>query len=287
MMSSKSFPNTQSEPIRYLGLDVGGTKIDAGVVKGTGEVIAVNTVESHIGGSRDQVLADIYTALEPLRGQPLAGLGGGFPSFGDYDRGVLDSKLSGYPSMHGFPLRQHLEDVYGLPTKIVPDANLFAHGILRFGEGRRLSNFMAIGLGTGTAIGLVRDGQVLTGPKGFPEPTMRFYTEWGWPAAWGHSGYHFQSHYGADPETTYQRALAGDKLAICAFEQVGAALGDTITRLAQETQIRVAVIGGGLAQAWVFIEPTLRARVEQLAISVMKTELAYPSLVGAVDLFSV
>ena len=143
------------------------------MITASGKVLAVNAVESHIGGSRDQVLADIDTALEPFREESVAGLGIGFPSFGDYDRGVLDTELSGYPSMHGFPLRQHLENAFGLPTKMVPDANLFAHGILRFGEGRRFGSFMAIALGTGTAIGLVRDGEVLTGPRGFPEPTMR------------------------------------------------------------------------------------------------------------------
>ena len=177
----------------------------------------------------------------------MAGLGVGFPSFGDYGQGVLDSKLSGFPSMDGFPLRQHLEDTYGIPTRMVPDANLFAHGLLEFGEGRRLGSFIAIALGTGTAIGIVRDGKVLTGPQGYPEPTMRFYTEWGWPAAWAHSGNEFASRYGLGPETTYHRAKAGDVASIDAFRQVGIALSDTITRLAEDTQIRVAVIGGGVS----------------------------------------
>ena len=103
--------------------------------------------------------------------------------------------------MDGFPLRQYLIDTYGVPTRLVPDANMFAYGILRCGEGRHLDSFMAIALGTGTAIGLVRGHEVLTGPRGFPDATMRFYTEWGWPGAWNHSGYHFTDHYGAEPET--------------------------------------------------------------------------------------
>ena len=284
--STPSLPNEQRiESSCYLGLDVGGTKIQAGVVTATGEVLETHAVRSHIGGTKDDVLADIRIALEPLRPQAVVGRAVGFPSFGDYDQGVLDSELSGYPSMHGFPLRQYLEDAYGVTTKMIADANLFAHGIRRFGEGRRFASFIAIAIGTGTAIGLVRDGQVLTGPRGFPETTMRFYTEWGWPAAWRHSGYHFAEHYGADAETTYQRALAGERSALRTFERVGAARSDTIARLSEETDIHVAVVGGGMANAWEFFAPSLQARLEESGVIASKTELQNPSLAGAAALF--
>ena len=201
-MRSDSSPITQSKVTRYLGLDVGGTKIEAGVVTAAGELLAANAVEAHFGGSREQVLADIHAAFEPLRSEPVAGLGVGFPSFGDYDQGILDSELSGYPAMNGFPLRQHLEGAYGLPVKTIPDANLFAHGIQRFGEGQQFTSFIAIALGTESAIALVKDGEIQTGPKGFPESIMRCYTVWGLPAMWRHSGYQFATHYGADEVTS-------------------------------------------------------------------------------------
>ena len=273
---------------RYLALDVGGTTTKAGIVTSAGDVLALNVVESHGGGARAQVLADIRAALDPFANEPADGIGAGFPSLGDFERGVLDSRLSGmFPSMHGFPLRQHLEDTFGLPTKVVSDASLFTHGILRFGEGRRLSSFIAIGLGTGSAIGLVRAGQVLTGPRGFPDVALRFYTEWGWPAAWRHSGYHFADNYGADPETIHRRALAGDAPALRAWEQVGEALGETIIRLSAESGTRNAVIGGGLSNAWNFIEPSLQRAVEPPGIDVVKTALENPSLAGAAALFLV
>ncbi len=272
---------------KYLALDVGGTTTKAGIVDSTGEVLAQNVVESHAGGSRAQVLDDIKAALEPFAEEPAEGIGAGFPSFGDFERGVLDSEASGYPSMHGFPLRQHLEDTYGLPAKVVSDASLFAHGILRFGEGRRLRSFIAIGLGTGPAIGLVQAGQVLTGPRGFPDVAFRFYTEYGWPAASRHSGFHFAEHYGADPATIHRLALAGDASALKAWRQVGEALGDTVVRLSSESGIPDAVIGGGLANAWDLFEPSLRRRIERHGIQAVKTALPNPSLAGAAALFLV
>ncbi len=269
----------------YLALDVGGTTTEAGLVSADGQVLASNPVPSHAGGTRDQVLADIKAALEPYASEEVIGLGAGFPSFGDYERGVLDSDLSGFPSMDGFALRQYLEDEYGVPAKLVADPNLLAYGLLRFGEGREHHTFGAIGLGTGTAIGIVRDGQVLTGPKGFPEPVMRFYTGWGWPSAWGHSGFHFADHYGADAETVAGRARAGDDDAIAAWGSVGDALAKTLVRLANDTDVHVFVIGGGLANSYDLFEPSLESGVGNHGITVMKTALGKPALLGGAALF--
>lgn len=269
----------------YLGLDVGGTNIKAGLISKSGHVLSVNTVASHAGGTREQVLADIDLALDPFRNESVIGLGAGFPSFGDYERGVLDSELSGYPSMHRFPLKHHLEDTYGVPTKLVPDANLLAHGLLRFGEGRQFDSLIAIGLGTGTAVSLVSCGEVLTGPKGFPAAVMRFYMNWGWPGAWRHSGHHFADHYGIDPKTAYRRACASDSAALDVWRQVGEALGETTIRLASETETPTAIIAGGLSAAWSFIAPSALRRVQAKSIHVIRTGLPHPSLSGAAGLF--
>ena len=269
----------------YLGLDVGGTRIKAGLVSDAGQVLTATAVDSHAEGTREQVLADISLALEPFRGKSAIGLGAGFPSFGDYDRGVLDSAKSAYPSLHRFPLRHYLEETYGIPTRLVTDANLLAYGLLRFGEGKQFDNFIAIGLGTGTAIGLVRHGEVLTGPQGFPDAVMRFYTDWGWPGAWKHSGYHFSEHYGMDPVTAYNSACASEPAALEIWRKVGESLSNTIARLAAETAIQVAIIAGGLANAWNFIEPSVRKNLHGTGTRVLSTSLPHPSLSGAAGLF--
>lgn len=268
-----------------LGLDVGGTNVKAGLVDRSGNVLSVNTVESHAGGTRKQVLADIDLALAPFRSESAIGLGAGFPSFGDYERGVLDSELSGYPSMHGFPLQQYLEDTYSVPTKLVPDTNLLACGLLRFGEGRQFNEFLSIGLGTGPAVGLVRDGKVMTGPKGIPDVIVRFYTSGDWPGSRKHSGYHFADIYGIDPETAYDRACRGMQAALDIWKQVGEALGETIIRLASETETPTVVIAGGLSAAWRFIKPSVLRCVQPEGIVVVKTKLRHPSLSGAIGLF--
>lgn len=276
---------TASREKLYLGLDVGGTQIEAGLIADTGLVLAANTVKSRAGGSREKVLADIDQALDPFRCEAVCGLGAGFPSFGDYDRGVLDSKLSAYPSMHTFPLRRHLEDAYDIPTELVPDANLLAYGLLRFGEGRHIENFIAIGLGTGSAVSVVQSGEVLSGSRGYSDAAMRFYTEWGWPDAWRHSGLHFSEIYGMDPLTVFKLVRDGDSVALDTWRRVGESLSSTIIRLVAETEIQVALIAGGLANAWAFIEPSVRENLHGTGTRVLKTSLPHPSLSGAAGLF--
>ena len=269
----------------YIGLDVGGTRIKAGLVTDSGVVLAFNAVASQPRSTREQILANIDLALDPIRGKAVSGLGAGFPSFGDYDRGVLDSQLSAYPTLHNFPLRRHLACTYGIPTRLVPDANLLAYGLLRFGEGKHFENFIAIGLGTGTAVSVVQGGKVLTGPRGYPDAVMHFYTEWGWPGAWRHSGLHFFDHYGMDPVIAYNSACAGDSAALDTWRRVGESLSNTILRLVAETEIQVAIIAGGLANAWTLIEPSVRENLHGTGARVLRTSLPYPSLSGAAGLF--
>ncbi len=187
--------------------------------------------------------------------------------------------------MHRFPLKHHLEDTYGVPAKLVPDANLLAHGLFQFGEGRQFDSFVAIGLGTGTAVSLVSCGDVLTDPKGFPRRGHAFLHELGWPGAWMHSGHHFANYYGIDPKTAYRRACASDSAALDVWQQVGEALGETIIRLASETDIPTAVIARGLSAAWSFIAPSALRQVQAKSIRVIRTGLPHPSLSGAAGLF--
>ena len=99
------------------------------------------------------------------------------------------------------------------------------------------------------------------------------------------SGYRFAEHYGTDSETAYRQACDGDPDALDVWEQVGDALGVTIARLAAETETSNAVVAGGLAAAWKFIEPAVRKRVEPESVAVVRSSLPHPSLSGAAALF--
>ena len=269
-----------------LAIDIGGTKIDVGLVTCDGKLAQRRRGPSHPGGTRDEVLATIDQAVGSLRDETYDRIGAGFPSFGDYDAGILRSELSAFPSMDGFDLKGHLEQSYDAPTRLVPDMNLFASGIAKFGEGETYSSFLAIALGTGTAIAEVRDQVVITGRSGPSEAAMRFYTDWGWPHGWRHSGHRFAEHYGADAPTMLARARRNDPTALAAFDAVGSALAETVSRLCEETELSVVVLGGGLCAAYPYFAPATERALADPSITIGLTRLKYPSLLGGSALWS-
>lgn len=273
-----------------LAIDIGGTKIDVGLVRCDGELIRRRRGPSSPGGTRGEVLTAIDQAIRSLPDEGYDRISAGFPSFGDYEAGILRSELSAFPSMDGFDLKRHLEQSYGAPTRLVPDTTLFAAGIAKFGEGEAHRSFLALALGTGTAIAEVRERVVVAGPVGPSEAAVRFYTDWGWPHGWRHSGLRFVEHYGADAPTMLDRARRDDPAALEAFAAVGRALAETISRLCEETGLRVVVLGGGLCAAYQYFAPaTEQALAEQAlakaAITIMRTSLKYPSLLGGAALW--
>ncbi|MBI2913580.1 MAG: ROK family protein [Chloroflexi bacterium] len=270
-------------PTRYLALDVGGSKIEAGLVTHRGRVLAANRVPAHPGCSLDELPADMAAALSPFAGEPADGLGAGFPALGDYRRGVLHGDRSLYPCVAGFPLRDHLSRLYGLPVRMTTDANLFALGIWRFGEGRRYRDFLALTLGTGLGVGLVRGGRLEEAPRGVPAEALRVMRE---SASWqSHAGHHFPRLYGCYAETLAARAAAGDADAVAAFEKLGAALAETVRRLLAAYPVDAVILGGGLGKSWGLFAPALERGLRGLSLPVMRTQLAHASLLGAAAMF--
>ncbi len=269
---------------RYLALDVGGTKIEAGVVRGDGRVLAVNTVRSHQHCAIEELLADIESALRPLGGWRFAGLGVGFPALGDYRSGILHGDRSLYPCIGGFPLRDHLASKYGLPVRMTTDANMFALGVAHFGQGRRYGNILALALGTGLGVGLILDGRLEEGSRGIPDEILRRLQESDRPL-WA-AGHHFERLYGAEGATLATRASSGDTAARTAFQAIGRSLGQTIVKLLSVLPpIEAVLIGGGVSRSWRFFKSTMFGELRGMDVHVARSRMNHPALAGVAALF--
>lgn len=267
---------------KYLALDIGGSKIEAGLVTGSGDVLGSHRVESRPFCTRHQMLADVADALAPFTGERVSGLGVGFPALGNFSRGVV---LGGglFPSMEGFHLRHHLEHVLGAPVRMSTDANLFALGLLKFGEGREYRDFLALTLGTGTGVGVVQGGRLIEGKLGMDERVVRMSKEWGEREY--HSGYSMPRVYGADGATLAQRASEGDLKALAAFQAVGQAIAGTIHRLGAELRPEAAILGGGIARSYELFAPAMHHALGDSTVHVSRTRLEHAALLGAPALF--
>src|SRR5581483_2581108 len=115
-----------------LALDIGGTKMSAGLVRADGTVHAQDSVPTRPGGSADALFADLVALADGVlaRGgvQPsdLLGVGVGCGGPMEYPEGRV-SPLN-IPGWRGFPLRASLEARYGRPAVVDNDAKALAIG---------------------------------------------------------------------------------------------------------------------------------------------------------------
>jgi glucokinase len=155
-----------TEVPRWLAVDVGGTKLDVGVVDASGQVLARRrTPTAQAGAGGGAALADALvdlcrTVLADAPGSTAVGVGCGGPMEGD-----LVSPLN-IPAWRGFPLRSTLEGALDLPVAVDNDAKALALGEGWRGAAVGVRDYLAMVVSTGVGGGIVLDGRLLDGALG-------------------------------------------------------------------------------------------------------------------------
>ncbi len=152
-----------------LGIEIGGTKLQVGVGRGDGEILALErrTVRPRAGaeGIRNQLL-EAFAALSrrgESRREVIEAVGIGFGGPIDSARGLVitSNQIAGWD---GFPIAAWVRDVLGIPlVALQNDADTAALGEARFGAGRGLSPVLYVTIGSGIGGGLVVDGRIYAG----------------------------------------------------------------------------------------------------------------------------
>jgi glucokinase len=152
----------------FLGIEIGGTKLQLGLGAGDGTIAALwrGSVDRAAGG--EGIRRQITTAVPELLAQAkvdrsqLKGVGVGFGGpTDDATQSVIKSHhISGWD---GFPLALWLEEMLGLRTAICNDADVAGLAEALFGAGKGLSPVFYITVGTGVGGGLIIDGEIYRG----------------------------------------------------------------------------------------------------------------------------
>jgi glucokinase len=148
-----------------LVIDVGGTKLAAGLVGSDGVVHVDQRVPTPVTSDPDALFGVLaHLVDEVVRGAaPVAcGVGCGGPM--DLAAGTV-SPLN-IPAWRGFPLRARLEELTGLSVRIDNDAKAFAVGEGWTGAAKGRRNYLAMVVSTGVGGGIVLDGRLLDGASG-------------------------------------------------------------------------------------------------------------------------
>jgi len=150
--------------VHRVGIDLGGTKIEAAVLDPEGRVMVrrrVPTLATEGYASILQRIAALYHAVVAEAGQPQHTLGIGTPGARSRRTGLM--KNCNTVCLNGRPLDRDLAVALGHPLRMENDANCFALAEALQGAGRGNRMVFGVILGTGCGGGLVLDGQVWTG----------------------------------------------------------------------------------------------------------------------------
>jgi glucokinase len=155
------------EPL-FVGLDVGGTSMKAGVVDDTGRPLSAVSLptEAHRGQDLglermcETIRAAVQQAGLPL--EQISAIGVATPGLMDIPGGVILDPMNLKP-WRNVPVRRHVQETFGLPTAFQNDANAAAYGEFWAGAGRGARSMVLFTLGTGVGGGIIVGGNIIEG----------------------------------------------------------------------------------------------------------------------------
>lgn len=260
-----------------VGVDIGGTNILAGVVTGTGEIIA-KARRATDPSDPDQIEHAVAQAVAELSGDyDVSAVGVAAAGFVSSDR----RKLLFAPNIawRDHPLADRLEALIGRPVVIENDANAAAWAEHRFGTGRGVSDMVMLTLGTGLGGAIITGGRIVRGAFGaaaelghikiVPDGEVCGCGQRGcWEAyasgtALAKQAQRFAYQYippartmldlaGREPLSgahVTAAARLGDEAAIGLLQSFGRYLGIGIATLAAVVDPEIVVVGGGITTA--------------------------------------
>jgi len=158
-----------NRPLHFVGLDVGGTTMKAGVVDDTGRPLS-HTVslatEAHKGQQHglERMCETIRQAVSAakLSLEQIAAIGVATPGTMDLAAGIILDPPNLKP-WQNVPVKQHIRSVFHLPVAFQNDANAAAFGEYWVGAGRGTRSMVLFTLGTGVGGGIILNDRVVEG----------------------------------------------------------------------------------------------------------------------------
>jgi glucokinase len=273
-----------------IGVDVGGTKVAAGVVDDHGRIIArlKRSTPAASPSLTEQAIADVVTEL--LAGHEVTAIGLGAAGFVDAARATM--LFAPNLAWRDEPLKQRVEERLGREVVVENDANASAWAEARFGAARGYRDVMLVAVGTGIGAAIIIGGELYRGRWGIAgEPGHVRVVPDGRLCGCGNRGCWEQYASGnalvaearefarrtpkgamrllqlggglpegiSGPEIT-QAATEGDPAALRCFQTVGGWLGQGLADLAAVLDPACFVIGGGVSEAGeLLLEPARTA----------------------------
>ncbi|MFJ8198258.1 ROK family protein [Streptomyces sp. NPDC096152] len=264
--------------LRFLGVDIGATSVDAAVTNAELDVLGHLSEPLDVREGPVAVFERVLALAAKLREAGLAehfdGAGIGVPGPVRFPEGVPVAPPI-MPGWDGFPVREALSQELGCPVLVDNDVNLMALGEQQAGVARSVRDFLCVKIGTGIGCGIVVGGEVHRGVTGSAGDIGHIQVDPdGPPCACGNIGC-LEAHFGGNalvrdattmaeagrsaelagrleaagrltPEDVSAAAGAGDAASLELIRMGGSRTGQVIAGLVSFFNPGLVVIGGGL-----------------------------------------
>jgi len=148
-----------------IGIDIGGTKISAGVVDSSGNLIDSSRISTPTEGGKELILAVINLIKELKEKHEIKGIGISIAALISSDYGTI----VGAPNIANLSKLNFVNEIkaeFKLPIVVENDANSAMWAEFKFGNAKGLNPVMFFIIGTGVGGGLVIDGKLFKGANG-------------------------------------------------------------------------------------------------------------------------
>ncbi len=255
----------------YIGLDIGGTSIKAGLVDPTGQILESQkapTIIDDLNGFLSNLTELIRNFQKSFK---VAAVGIGVPGLRNSKTHVVETSPN-IPCLVRVNLEDLVADQVHLPVISENDANAGAYAEFVCGAGAGTRQMVYLTLGTGLGSGLILDGKLFTGASGYAgefghtviDPNGRL-------CACGNRGCLETVASGTGivrtaaekgmqglltAEIVYEAAVHGDRTAQEVFKETATFLGMACANLIDLLNLEMIVIGGGvMAAGEMLLEP--------------------------------
>ena len=269
---------------QYIGIDLGGTNIRLALVNKQGEVgdlVYLSTKEYSSWGGLLKRLESLIKEMGvcSIKAVGLAVAGGGLIS-----KGIM-SYSPHVRWMDGQPIREDLAKAINLPVWMDNDANAITYGEWIYGAGKGLSSIICLPLGSGVGGGIILNSNLYRGEYGLGgeighmcvQPNGRlcrcgkrgcleaYSSGSALSTIYRERNQNGEIDYHLNPVQIYEKATAGEKLALDVFDTFGEHLGIAIANLVNVFSVHHYIITGGVSHAWeLFFDPLEKALEENL-----------------------
>lgn len=254
----------------YIGIDVGGTNLKAGLVDETGRIVKVKRIPLEFQGPEHfaQTLAELSKTVMQ---EKVRWVGVGLPGAVDGGDVLFTTNIP----MENVPLEKFFRQHLDLPLLLGNDADCAAVGEFFGGAGKGTRDFAVVTLGTGVGAGIIVDGK-LRGGLASSEAGHMVICRDGEPCNCGRRGcweryasatgliqqtkrameahpesalHQFAAEHGVEGRTAFQAAEAGDETALAVCRDYVNYLAGGLVSLINILRPEAVAIGGGVAAA--------------------------------------